>query len=207
MALLGQFRQAENITGSFDETAGYRSCRSPLELCSMWSLRVTNFAQHARRRSGWRVARGVDQKCQKTENNVYRWQCIILGFTAMHYAVKSWNELLSANTNKLKSSNSLCHRAKPKHLEADSETGSWTSRVTTEEPVGRLDADTWWLETLFLRYSSVTKRLIYAYCSPCSACARAQEWQCDALWYSDTETVSQDELEQKLTSVWASIKI
>ena len=28
----------------------------------------------------------------------------------MHYAVKSWNELLSANTNKLKSSNSLCHR-------------------------------------------------------------------------------------------------
>ena len=25
-----------------------------------------------------------------------------------------------------------------------------------------------------------------AYCSPCSA--RAQEWQCDALWYTDTET-------------------
>ena len=25
-----------------------------------------------------------------------------------------------------------------------------------------------------------------AYCSPCSACA--QEWQCDALWYTDTET-------------------
>ena len=60
MALLGQFRQAENKTGSFDETAGYRSCRSPLELCSMWSLRVTTFAQQARRRSGWRVARVVN---------------------------------------------------------------------------------------------------------------------------------------------------
>ena len=34
MALLGQFRQAENKTGSFDEMAGYRSCRSPLELCA-----------------------------------------------------------------------------------------------------------------------------------------------------------------------------
>ena len=102
MALLGQFRQAKNITGSFDETAGYRSCRSPLELCFMWSLRVTNFGQQARRRSGWRVARGVDQKCQNTENNVYQ----------MHYTVKSWNELLSANTNKLKSLNSSCHRAK-----------------------------------------------------------------------------------------------
>ena len=68
---------AEYITGSFDETAGYRSCRSPLEICSMWSLRVTNFTQHARRRSDWRAARGVDQKCQKTENNVYRWQCTI----------------------------------------------------------------------------------------------------------------------------------
>ena len=32
MALLGQFRQAEDITGSFDEAAGYRSGRSPLEL-------------------------------------------------------------------------------------------------------------------------------------------------------------------------------
>ena len=71
MALLGQFRQAENKTGSFDETAGYRSCRSPLELCSMWSLRVTNFAQQVRRRSGWRVVRGVDQKCQKTETGRY----------------------------------------------------------------------------------------------------------------------------------------
>ena len=97
MALLGKFRQAKDITGSFDETAGYRSCKSPLELCSMWSLRVANFAQHARRRSGWRVARGVDQKCQKTENNVYRWQCAIQGFAAMYYVVKSWNELLSGN--------------------------------------------------------------------------------------------------------------
>ena len=77
MALLGQFRQAEYITGSFDETAGYRSCRSSLELCSMWLLIATNFTQHARKLSGWRVARGVDQKCQNTENNVYRWQCII----------------------------------------------------------------------------------------------------------------------------------
>ena len=57
-------------------------------------------------------------------------------FTAMHYAVKSWNELLSANKNKLKSSNSLCLRAKPKHLEADSATGSWTPRVTTEDQSG-----------------------------------------------------------------------
>ena len=72
MALLGKFRQAKDITGSFDETAGYRSCKSPLELCSMWSPRVANFAQHARRRSSRRVGRGVDQKCQKTENNVYR---------------------------------------------------------------------------------------------------------------------------------------
>ena len=52
MALLGQFRQAEDITGSFDEAAGHRSGRSPLELCSMWLLIVTNFTQHARRRSG-----------------------------------------------------------------------------------------------------------------------------------------------------------
>ena len=72
MALLGQFRKAEKITSSFDETAGYRSCRSSLGLCSMWSLGVTNFAQYARRRSGSRVARGVDQKCQKNENNEYR---------------------------------------------------------------------------------------------------------------------------------------
>ena len=40
----------------------------------------------------------------------------------MHYTVKSWNELLGANTNKLKSSNSLCHRAKPQHLEAEKQT-------------------------------------------------------------------------------------
>ena len=126
MTLLGQFRQAEDITGSFDETAGYRSCRSPLQLCSMWSLRVADFAQHARRRGGWRVARGVDQKCQKTESNDYR----------LHYAVKAWNELLSANTNNLKLSNSLCHGAKPKHLEADSATGSCTPRVTTEDQSG-----------------------------------------------------------------------
>ena len=30
----------------------------------------------------------------------------------MHYIVESWNELLSANTNKLKSSNSSSHRGK-----------------------------------------------------------------------------------------------
>ena len=100
-----------------------------------WRLCIS-MDNHARRRSGWRVARGVDQKCQKTENNVCRWQCIIKGFTAMYYAVQSWNELLSANTNKLKSSNSLCHRAKPKHLEVDSATGSWTPRVITEDQLG-----------------------------------------------------------------------
>ena len=54
----------------------------------------------------------------------------------MHYAVKSWNELLSAYTNKLKSSNSLRHRAKPKYLEADSATGSWTPRVAPEDQSG-----------------------------------------------------------------------
>ena len=54
----------------------------------------------------------------------------------MYYAVQSWNELLSANTNKLKSSNSLCHRAKPKRLEVDSATGSWTPRVITEDQLG-----------------------------------------------------------------------
>ena len=54
----------------------------------------------------------------------------------MHYAVKSWNELLSANKNKLKSSNSSCLSAKPKHLEADWATGSWTPRVTTEDQSG-----------------------------------------------------------------------
>ena len=43
----------------------------------------------------------------------------------MHYTVKSWNELPSANKNKLKSSNFLCHGAKPKHLVADSATGCW----------------------------------------------------------------------------------
>ena len=40
----------------------------------------------------------------------------------MLYTVKSWNELLSDNTNKLKSSNSLGHRAKPKNLEAEKRT-------------------------------------------------------------------------------------
>ena len=54
----------------------------------------------------------------------------------MHYAVKSWNKLLSANTINLKSTNSLYHGAKPKHLEADSATGSWTPRVTTEDQSG-----------------------------------------------------------------------
>ena len=98
----------------------------------------------------------------------------------MHYAVKSWNELLSANTNKLKSANSLCHRAKPKHsLEADSTTGSWTpvwqpkaSRVTRRRHI--VVRDPLW------------RRGWNAYCSPCSACT--QERRCDALWYTDTET-------------------
>ena len=54
----------------------------------------------------------------------------------MHYAVKSWNELLSANTNKLKSANSLCHGAKPKYFGADLATASWTPRVTAEDQSG-----------------------------------------------------------------------
>ena len=83
----------------------------------MWSLTVTKFLQQARIRGVCRVAWGVDQKCQKTENNVYLWRCARLGLV---YTVKSWNEPISANTNKLKASNSLCHRVKPKHLEADS---------------------------------------------------------------------------------------
>ena len=136
MAVLGQFRQAENTTGSFDETAGYRSWRSPLELCSIWSLRVTNFAQHARRRSDWRVERSVDQKCQKTENNVYRWQCTIIGIYCDALCCEVMEQAASANTNKLKSANSLCHRVKPKHLEADLATGSWTPRVTAEDQSG-----------------------------------------------------------------------
>ena len=103
----------------------------------------------------------------------------------MQYVVTSWNELLGANTNKLKSSNSLCHRAKPKHLESDSATGSWSPRVTTEDQSGdytQTHSDQrpcfwgtvrWW-------------RGWNAYCSPRSVCA--QEWQSDALWYTDTET-------------------
>ena len=114
-----------------------RSCRSPLELCSVWSLRVTSFAQQARKRS-------VDQKCQRLK--------IMSTFDSVQdrdllpvYTVKSRNEPISANTNKLKSSNSLCHRAKPKHLEADAATGSWT--CDNQRPVRRLDADTSWSET------------------------------------------------------------
>ena len=45
------------------------------------------------------------------------------------YTVKSWKEPMSANTNKLKSSNSLRHRASPKHLEANSATGSAAMRI------------------------------------------------------------------------------
>ena len=100
----------------------------------------------------------------------------------MHYAVKSWNKLLSANTINLKSTNSLYHGAKPKDLEADfacvqtsaisfvargkgtacnkgnrrrlhadkSRLGNWImdSPCDNRRPVGRLDADTWWSETL-----------------------------------------------------------
>ena len=106
MALLGQFWQAENKTGSFDETAGYRSCRSALELCSMWSLRVTNFAQQVRRRSGWRVARGEKRlKIMSTADSVqYRDlpRCTIL------WSHRTSCNTASPNTNKLKSSNSLC---------------------------------------------------------------------------------------------------
>ena len=45
------------------------------------------------------------------------------------YTVKSWKEPISANTNKLKSSNSLCHRANVKNLEEDLATGSAAMRV------------------------------------------------------------------------------
>ena len=96
----------------------------------------------------------------------------------MHYTVTSWNELLSANTDKLKSSNSLCHRAKPKHLEADSATGS--GRVTTEDQSG----DTLWSETLFLRYSSVTKRLIRVLFSMLGMHAGMTVW---CRWYNDAD--------------------
>ena len=75
----------------------------------------------------------------------------------MHYAAKSWNELLSANTNKLKSSNSLCRGAKPKHFEADSATGSWTR--TTEDQLGDSQQTHSDHGDPVLRYSSVTRRL------------------------------------------------
>ena len=59
----------------------------------------------------------------------------------MHYTVKSWNELLSANTNKLKSSNFL----RQGKIEAfRSRLGNWImdSPCDNRRPVGRLDADT-----------------------------------------------------------------
>ena len=95
------------------------------------------------------------------------------------------NELLSANTIKLKSSNSLCHREKPRRLEADSATGSWPcdNRRPLSRATGRSDDQrpcSWGLVTVPLR------RCWYAYCSPSSPCV--QEWQCDALWYTDTDT-------------------
>ena len=147
MALLGQFRQAENITGSFDETAGYRSCRSPLELCSMWSLRVTNFAQHARRRSGWRVARGVDQKCQKTENNVYRWQCTIIGIYCDALCCEVMERAAKCQHKKAEIVKFLVPQGKTEAFR--SRLGNWImdSPCDNRRPVGRLDADTRWSDS------------------------------------------------------------
>ena len=149
MALLGQFREAENKTGSFNETAGYRSCRSPLELSSMWSLRVTNFTQQVRRRIGWRVARGVDQKCQKTENNM-----------STADSVQYWDLL---RCTLLWSPRTQIPCARQCKTEAfGSRLGNWImdSPCDNWRRVGQLKADTWWSETQFLRYSSVTERLI-----------------------------------------------
>ena len=50
-----------------------------------------------------------------------QWQYV--NFPAV-YTVNTWSELLSVTTNKPKLWNYSCHRAKPKHLEADSATGS-----------------------------------------------------------------------------------
>ena len=99
------------------------------------------------------------------------------------YTVKSRNKAISANTNKLKSSNSLCHRAKPNHLEADAATGSRT--CDNQRPVGRLDADTSWSETLFLRYSSVTKRLIRLFFSMLGVRAGMTVWCTLIHWHWD----------------------
>ena len=157
MALLEQFRQAENKTGSFDETAGYRSCRSPLKLCSMWSLRVTNFAQQVRRRSGWRVVRGVDQKRLKimsTADSVqYRdlLRCTIL-----------WSHRTSSVPTQINWNRQIPCARQGKTVAFRSRLGNWimNSPCDNWRPVGRLEADTWWPETQFLSYSSVTKRLI-----------------------------------------------
>ena len=54
MALLGQFRQAENVSGTSEET---EALAEVVDL--LWrSLRVTSFEV-------------LVKKCQKTENNVY----------------------------------------------------------------------------------------------------------------------------------------
>ena len=66
-----------------------------------------------------------------TSDSVHDWDLLPV------YTVKSWNKPINANTNKLRSSNSWGHRVKPKHLEADSATGSWT--YDNRRPVGRLD--------------------------------------------------------------------
>ena len=76
-------------------------------------------------------------------------------------------------------------KAKPKHLEADSATGSWTHHVTTEDQSGD-QTQTHGDQRPFSWGTVLWRRGWYAYCSPCSACA--QEWLCVALWYTDTET-------------------
>ena len=76
--------------------------------------------------------------------------------------------------------------AKLKHQEADSATGSWTplwQLKTSRATRGRhMHGD----QRPRSRGTVPWRRGWYAYCSVCSVCAL--EWQCDALWYTDTET-------------------
>ena len=102
----------------------------------------------------------------------------------MHYTVKSWNELLSA-TAQLKLSNYSCHGGKIESFR--SRLSNWmmdvwqpkTSRATTRwhmvirNPVP---------EVHFRDEEADTRIVLHA----CSACA--EEWLCDALWYTDTNT-------------------
>ena len=107
----------------------------------------------------------------------------------MHCTVKSWNELLSANTNKLKSSNSLCHRAKPKH-------GNWIMNFPCDNR----------------RTSRATRRRHMVIRDPVpEAQFRDEEADTPIVLHArharrnhNVDAVIQDEMEKKLTSVWAS---